>query len=209
LLQWGVDLKEFDVPLSEKSRQRFRGDAEFVFISTRRLRPLYNVGTILNAYARVFPSVPKSRLIIVGDDEQRPALEEQARKLHIHNQVCFTGWLSREELIQALLCSDAYISIPSSDSTAVSLLEAFAARLPVIASDLPANHEWIETGENGYLIQAADTVKLTQAMIRLFDHREQSQQWGVQNRKIVEERGNRELEMAKLEGWYREFTEKK
>lgn len=208
-LQWGVDLSEFDRPLDEETRRRYRGDAEVVFISTRRLRPLYNINVILNAYQHVIPTLPKSRLLIVGDDEQRESLQNLTKKFKIQEWVDFTGWLPREDMAAALRSSDVFVSVPSSDSTALSLLEAFAARLPVIISDLPANHEWVASGDNGYLVRSGDVIKLTQAMIRTGENLDQSRQWGEANRALVEERGDREKEMRKLEKWYQELIQKK
>jgi glycosyltransferase involved in cell wall biosynthesis len=117
--------------------------------------------------------------------------------------------MERSELTQALLCADAYIAVPGSDSTSLSLLEAFAARLPVIVSELPANEEWVVSGENGYLVRAGDVLQLTQAMLRVAENPEQSRQWGATNRLLVEARGDRESEMRRLEGWYREISEKR
>jgi len=209
VLQWGVLLPEFDVEVPEEARERFRGNSDFVFISNRRLRPIYNIEIIVNAYSRAVATMPKSRLLIVGDDEDRDQLKEQVRKSGLQDRIFFTGWLSRQELIWALKVSDVFVSVPESDSTALSMLEAFAARLPVIVSDLPANREWVDSGENGILVRPKDTIKLTQAMNRMGEHREQSREWGEYNRKLVEERGNREKEMQKLEAWYQELMQKK
>ncbi len=209
LLQWGVLLPEFDAEVSEEMRKRFRGESDFVFISTRRLRSNYNIESIISAYSRAMATMPKSRLLIVGDDEERSHLEEQVRKLGMKDRIIFTGWLTREELICALKVSDVFISVPESDSTALSMLEAFAARLPVIVSDLPANTEWVDSGENGYLVRPNDVIKLTQAMNRMGENRDRAREWGEFNRKLVEERGDREKEMKKLEQWYKDLAQKK
>jgi len=205
LLQWGVDLPLFDAPVAPELQRRFRGDASFVFLSTRRLRPLYNIDVILKAFARAWPQMPGMRLVIIGEDEMSAALRELAKQLNVSENVYFTGWISREELTASLLSADAFVSVPRSDSTALSLLEAFAARLPVIVSDLIANREWIKPGENGLLVEPGDELALAQAMIELASNRERAKHWGAVNRAIVEERGDREKEMRKLEEWYGEL----
>lgn len=208
LLQWGVELSRFDIPISLEIRNRFRGNADRVFISTRRLRPIYNIDVIIKAFADVIVELPHSRLIVVGNDQEYGTLQSLAKKLQIAESVLFTGWLSHDELVAALLCSDAFISVPSTDSTALSLLEAFAARLPVIIADLPANREWVNPGQNGILVPPGDQTTLSRAMIRLGKDQETAGQWGRTNRQLVETRGDREQEMSRLENWYRELITK-
>lgn len=207
LLQWGVDLAAYDAPVDPALRQRFRGDAGFVFISTRRLRPIYQITTIVAAFAQVLRDVPGARLIVAGSDFLETELHNLAENLGIGDRVYFTGWLPNEELIAALLSADAFVSVPLSDSTALSLLEAFAARLPVIVSDLPANHEWIEHGQNGLLVKSGEIEPLRKAMLYVAEHREETTLWAENNRRMVEERGDREKEMRRLEAWYRELSQ--
>ena len=205
ILQWGVDLSRFEGPVEEAFRQKYRGGAETVFLSTRRLRPVYNIEVILRAYTRIGEAYPRSRLIVVGDDELGPSLRELAVRLGITDRVIFTGWLERPDLIRMFLVSDVFLSVPSSDSTALSLLEAFAARLPVIAADLPANREWIEPGGNGLLVPPGSVDALARAMAEVAENPAQARRWGEINRRLAEERGDQEKEMRKLEGWYRDL----
>lgn len=208
LLQWGVDLELFSHKPDEEFREDLRGDSEWVFLSTRRLRTIYNIDVILRAFSKALPSLPPSRLVVVGDDTQKKELENLAAVLSLTNNVLFTGWLPREKVIETLCASDVFLSVPSSDSTALSLLEAFAAGLPVIASDLPANREWIEPGQGGILIPPGDETLLANAMVELVRHPIRMQEWGKRNRRLVEERGNRQTEMLKLENWYRELIQR-
>ncbi|RJP22523.1 MAG: glycosyltransferase family 4 protein [Candidatus Omnitrophota bacterium] len=205
LLQWGVDLTDFEQPISSENRDSFRADADFVFLSTRRLRFLYNIDFIIRAFAQVLPRFPRSRLVVVGDDLLLTQFKKLANELGIQDRILFTGWVGRKRLIAALLSADAFLSVPSTDSTALSLLEAFAARLPVILSDLPANREWIEHGKNGLLVPPKDVEALAQAMIYMKSNEEEIKRWGKINRGIVEESGNREKEMVQLTKWYEEF----
>ncbi len=208
LHQWGVDLKQFDTPISSEVQTKARESAEFVFISNRRLRELYNIDKIIQAFARALPRMPNTKLIIVGDDIQSEELKAMADRLSVRERIWFTGWTEHQEMIDALRSADAYISVPKTDSTALSLLEAFAAGLPVIVSDLEANHEWIEHQKNGWLVEPGNVDALAEAMIWMRNHQKDIKEWGTTNRQIVEERGNRENEMRKLEAWYRELIER-
>lgn len=207
LLQWGVDLNEFAGAVPPDLESKIRGGAEFVFLSTRRLRPLYNIDIILRAFAEVRRALPSARLVIAGDDRQRAELESLARGLGVAQAVCFLGWAERKILTAAMRCADAFISIPSSDSTALSLLEAFAARIPVITGDLEANREWIVHGENGLLVPPRDTAALRDAMLWIAARAGETAAWTEANYRRVERDGNREREMTKLEGWYRASAE--
>lgn len=205
LLQWGVNLAPYNAERDPTLHEQIRQGRDVVFVSTRRLRPLYNIDIILKAFARIVSSLPSSLLLIVGDDHQKAELLGLRDELGLGNHVMFTGWLTPDEMVVVLRHSDAFVSVPSSDSTALSLLEAFAASLPVIVSDLPANHEWITHQQNGLLVCPKDIESLAQAMLEVAQHPERSKQWGLMNRRIVEERGNRQIEMEKLEEWYYEF----
>ncbi len=205
ILQWGVDLTLYDTPPDPAMKERFRDGADFVFLSTRRLRPLYRIDTIVTAFSQALSRIPNCRLVIVGSDHQEAELHALVEQLGISDRVSFTGWITNEELTAALLSADAFVSVPMSDSTALSLLEAFAARLPVIVSDLPPNHEWIESGKNGMLVTPGHVESLRDAMIELADRRAEIRQWAESNRRMVEDRGDREKEMRRLEAWYREL----
>ncbi len=209
LLQWGVDLKQFDVSVSEEERNYFRWTADFVFLSNRRLRSLYNIDIILRSFAQALPFLSGSRLVIAGQDILYDELMKLATGLGIDEQVLFTGWLERDRLIAALLSADTFVSVPSTDSTALSLLEAFAARLPVIVTDLPANREWVTHKENGLLVQAGDVNDLSEAMIYIREHWEEAKTWGEKNRDIVVTRGSREKELQKLLSWYEDLCSKR
>ncbi|MBI1389451.1 MAG: glycosyltransferase [bacterium] len=202
LLQWGIDFSEFENPPGGALRDRVRAGADYVFVSNRRLRPIYNIDIIIRAFARALPRVRGSRLVVIGDDEMREQLERLVEMLGLHEHVEFTGWLKRKDMIGVLQSADCYISVPSSDSTPLSLLEAFSARLPVIVSDLPAMHEWVTQGESGMIVRSNHEALLTQAMIHLAQNPDQGKTWGEKNRRLAEERANRDAEMNKLLGWY-------
>ena len=95
------------------------------------------LGALLGALAR--PEVPTARLMVVGDGEDRPGYERQARELGLESRVLFLGRQSQDGLIAALRTSDALI-LPSetqSEAFGMVVLEAMACGKPAIVSDLP------------------------------------------------------------------------
>ncbi|MFM7847846.1 MAG: glycosyltransferase [Rubrivivax sp.] len=121
-------------------------------LSCRLHKPLYRIDAIVRAFAQAAPELPGWVLEVAAAGEQTPALRALAQSLGVADRVAFTGMLAAPQLAQAYRRSALFVSVPESDGTSVSLLEAMAAGcLPVLA-DLPANREWVRDGENGLLV---------------------------------------------------------
>ena len=134
------------------------------------LRDCKGFDTLLRAAARVRTQGTPVRLIIVGDGEERPRLERLARRLGIAGRVAFTGYVPHEELarfysVATLLVHPArranHFGIPN------VILEAAAARLPVVCSPLPALSELLEDGKNGVYVPEANVEGLAATLTAL------------------------------------------
>ena len=142
-------------------------------LSCRLHKPLYRIDAIVRAFAQAAPELPAWVLEVAAAGEQTPALRVLARSLGVADRVVFTGMLAAPQLAQAYRRSALFVSVPESDGTSVSLLEAMAAGcLPVLA-DLPANREWVRDEENGLIVGEGTAVlaaplvdALAQALVR-------------------------------------------
>ena len=107
---------------------------------------------VIEAFAAVAAQQPAARVVVANDGSLRAALGEQVKALGLAEQVAFVGRL--HPLIQAGYYARArwYLSLPESDSVAVSVLEAMAHQCVPILSDLPANHELIDA-QRGVIVQ--------------------------------------------------------
>ncbi|WP_329367281.1 glycosyltransferase family 4 protein [Streptomyces sp. NBC_01483] len=137
-------------------------------VSSTPLRLLYvgrlgiqkNVARLLDAMALVRQDV---RLRIVGDGELRGRLIAQAQQLGLRN-VEFAGGLLGEDLVKAYADADAFVLASDKEGMPLVVLEAMAAGLPVIATDVPGTRELVAgTGmlaapEAGALAEAIDAV---------------------------------------------------
>ncbi len=91
------------------------------------------------------------QLVFAGDGPDRKALELEAKKLGISEHVKFLGNVPREEVKHVYRASDIYIMASDFEGTPLSMLEAMANELPVIASNAPGINTIIESGRNGQL----------------------------------------------------------
>lgn len=133
-------------------------------LSCRLHKPLYRIEAILRAFGEVAQACPGWVLEIAASGEQTAALQAQAAQLGLGPRVAFSGMLDAPTLARAYRRSAIFVSVPQSDGTSVSLLEAMAAGCLPVLSDLPANREWVRDGENGLLV--ADPARLGEALAR-------------------------------------------
>src|SRR6202022_3926535 len=175
-----------------------------VILSLRSLeRTLYNVDVIIEAMPAVMAKVPNARLLIGNDGALRPQLEEQARSLGIESAVEFVGMAHGPVALAELLGRAAiYVSVPSSDGTSVSLLEAMAAGAYPIVSDLPANREW-GGADGGTVVPPGEASPLANAITGALNDPARRESAAAHNQELVAQRGLWDSNMARMEDAYR------
>jgi glycosyltransferase involved in cell wall biosynthesis len=103
------------------------------FLANRNFAPHYNVSCVLRAFQLIQHEVPSSKLTVVGDGEERSLLHDLARQLQLRN-VKFVGQVSPAEMARLYDESDIYLNSPNVDNMPNSVIEAFAAGLPVVTT---------------------------------------------------------------------------
>ncbi len=137
-----------------------------VFLSNRNLQPLYNVACIIRAFARLAGEARGARLIIAGFGSERPRLEAMVRDLGVSG-VEFRGKVSPEEMAALYDEADVYLNSPNIDNMPLSVLEAFAAGLPVATTDAGGIPWLVRDGVTGLLVPRDDDAALARAAARL------------------------------------------
>jgi glycosyltransferase involved in cell wall biosynthesis len=150
---------------------------KFLFVG--RLVGRKGVDVLLRAFASTHPpATDRSReatLTIIGDGEDRLALETLARSLHIADRVTFTGYLSRVDLDGALRGCTAVVlpAVPhrvlGTEGLGVAIIEAMSYGRAVIASDTGGIRDVVVHDETGLLVSPGDATALAAAMQRLID----------------------------------------
>lgn len=137
-----------------------------LFLSNRNFEPIYNVGCVLRAFALVQQRFNEARLIVVGDGSQRAELEKLAIDLNLHH-VEFTGLIAPEKMAGFYDAADIFLNGSEVDNMPLSLLEAFAAGLPVVTTDAGGIPYMVANGETGFVVSKGDHEAMAERAIRL------------------------------------------
>lgn len=157
----------------DNGRLRFRGTRRLkpVFLHNRGLEPVYNVQCTLRAFALIQERYPDSSLIIAHDGPERRHLKDLASQLNLHN-VKFIGQVSQEETPDVYAQADIYVMSPAIDNMPSSVLECFAAGLPVIATNVGGIPYILRHEQTGLLVEHDDHEAIAASAFRLLEEEE-------------------------------------
>ncbi len=164
IIHCGIQAQVYEGPASPKT------DSQFDILSIGSLQPYKGMQYLIEACA-----ILKSRGIpihcrIVGEGEDRQFLEDTIRRFNIHDSVELLGARNQQEVASFLKEAKVYVQpsviTPSGkmEGIPVSIMEAFAAGLPVIASKISGIPELVVEGETGYLVPPEDANKLAEML---------------------------------------------
>jgi glycosyltransferase involved in cell wall biosynthesis len=128
-----------------------------------RLAPIKDVGSFLEAAALVRRSLPGAHFAVVGDGEERGALEGQARALGLGDAVHFHGW--RRDMAAVYGDLDLVVNASRNEGTPVALIEALAAGRAVVATDVGGTPDVLARGAHGVLVPPGDPPALAAAIL--------------------------------------------
>lgn len=148
-----------------------------------RLAPIKDHTTFLEAAFDLRKSRLDVQFLIVGDGELRSALEQEASSLGLDGCAHFLGWQRELEPIYADL--DLAVLSSLNEGTPVSLIEAMAAGLPVVATKVGGIPELVADGKTGLLVPPKDPMAMSRAMETLLGDPERRRQMGRLGREAV------------------------
>jgi glycosyltransferase involved in cell wall biosynthesis len=197
---------------SWRSELGIAGDA-LVVLSTRLLTPNYNIETIIRAFASVLTAIPNGVLILkdfhsFGDRSYRERCHAVIRELGIADSVRHVGEINRPDLLGLYRAADIYVSVPTHDANAVSVLEAMAARVPVIAARTEGmDPAVLRDGDSALLVIAEDVPGLAEAIMALHSSPALRSRLMQQGEATVRSIGDFEREIDRAEQLYIELVE--
>ncbi len=142
--QYGIDPIEADV------------EKEKIIYSNRMHEPLYRIDRVINYFADFHLANPDWKLVIGGNGSLTDQLKKQVDELKLNHAVDFAGYCGPKVNAAFYVMAPLYISIPNSDGTSVSLMEAMSAGCIPIVSNLDVNRVWIDHNVNGIVENSAE-----------------------------------------------------
>jgi glycosyltransferase involved in cell wall biosynthesis len=139
-----------------------------LFLHNRGLEPLYNVQCTIRAFALIQERYPDASLIIAHNGPMRKELEQLVSDLNLRN-VNFIGHVSQQKTPRVYDEADIYVMSPNIDNMPVSVLECFAAGLPVISTRVGGIPYILQHERTGLLVDRDDHRAIANSAFRLLE----------------------------------------
>ena len=149
-------------------------------------RLIFNKGPqyLVEAAPEVLGAHPETEFVFVGDGPLRPHLEERARQLGVGHRLTFLG--TRHDVAAILQTCDMLARPSLLEGMPLTVLEAMACGLPVVATPVSGTAELVRDGENGIFVRPADPAALARAILRLIEDEPMREAQGRSARRFVE-----------------------
>lgn len=139
-------------------------------VNVARLHPVKDHATLLRAFARVVAVRRDADLLVAGDGPLAGSLRSLARALGIETRVRFLG--VRDDVADLLGASDVFALTSVSEAASMTLLEAMASALPVVATAVGGTPEIVREGVDGLLVPRGDDCAVAAAILKLLADRD-------------------------------------
>lgn len=177
LVARGVAADRIDVVLCGLDHKRYRSlglerFTEPTIVHLGRLRRYKSVEVALRAMRGIRERLPAARLAIIGDGPYRPALEAEVKRLGLGDSVRFLGFMAGDALVEYLNRAHLLINPSPKEGWGLTVVEANACGLPVVASDRPGLRDSVRDGETGFLVPYGDDAAFAAKSLMILENRE-------------------------------------
>jgi glycosyltransferase involved in cell wall biosynthesis len=207
LIQFGVDTARFSPgPDPAALRARLGLVGRRVIFSPRSIAPLYRHDVVLDALA----SLPADLSVVMtrhlAEESEVAALQRRAAELSLSDRIVIVPKVAHEEMADIYRLADVVVSVPFTDGTPVTLLEALSAGRPVVATDLPSVREWLGGLDPGSLVPVGDVAATARALAAALDRpAAERAEIALRGRRLIEQRAGHDRNMASAETLYRDL----
>jgi len=174
IFPWGVDLQHFSPANARRAgfswREIMGWKDKLVLLCLRSWEPNYGVDVLLAAFEKAAAENPDLRLILLNDGRLHDKFMESLEGENLEGKVFIGGRVTNEDLVKYYGAADVYVTPSHIDGSSVSLMEALACGLPTIASDIPANLEWVYHNDNGWIFPDDDIESLKDVILDVPTH---------------------------------------
>jgi len=148
-----IDMKRFSLKAKDHFKKAIAPAGEKILIHTSNFRKVKRTTDVIKIFAKVIERIP-SKLLMVGDGEERSECEQLARDLGVSDSVRFLG--KQDAIEEILSVSDLFLMPSKSESFGLAALEAMACKVPVVSSNAGGLPELNVDGVTGFLKEVGD-----------------------------------------------------
>ncbi len=204
LVESGIDVEAFN-PVDEEAKMERRkvyglGCEPLVGI-VARLSDVKGQDVLIQAMPHVVAAVPNIKLLIVGEGKMESLLKDMVAQLNLQTHVIFLPVVNKAAEVLSLL--DVFVMPSRQEGLGLSVIEAQAAGLPVVASRVGGIPSLIEDGKTGVLVEPENSKALAKGMIELLANKEHAEKIGLAGRDFVKKFYSLEGMMDKMLEIYR------
>lgn len=153
-----------------------------VVVYVGRLEHGKRLSDLLAAFSMVVQSLPQALLVLAGDGPERCRLEAQVVELVLSRHVLFAGFLDQQQVHQLLSAGDIFALVSATEGMSRALVEAMAAELPSVVSDIPGNTQLVTHRKHGRVVPLGGVPSIAEAIVDLFQDSEGRAECGRQAR---------------------------
>ena len=168
-----------------------------------RLEKMKGHVCLLRGFQRLLSKIPDGRLILAGDGPDRNLVEQEIQKLGLGQKVKILGF--RRDIPELLKTFDVFVSASLKEGMPYTLIEALAAGVPVVATDVIGNKDVIVNEQCGFLVPPENPQKLAEALEMLHDNPEWGERFKNEGMRRVKSRFTAEGAVRKLFDVYGEL----
>ncbi len=159
-----VDIERFQ-PNHEKTCSRHPN-----IVTVRNLEKIYDIGNVIRAFQVVLSKYPRAKLTIAGSGPEEEDLRELSDRLGISESTFFCGKLNYNQIIDLYREADLMVNTSLVDNAPISILEAFASRVPVVTTDVGGIPFMVRHRVNGMLVKPKEPKATAQSILEVLEN---------------------------------------
>lgn len=182
----GIDIEEMDRTIRESPVRRESlglGADDFVLGCVSRWDPVKRFEILLQGVRRLAGRIPRLALLLVGGGGEEARIRRLVSETGLQDRVIFTGFLGSPARVYGML--DLYVATSLKEGLPLAPLEAMAASLAVVATDVPGHRDVVVRGQTGLLVPPEDSAALAEAITSLVADPDRRRRMGEAGRERV------------------------
>ncbi len=152
VLPTGINWNAFQEGNGEKIREKYKiKKNEILCLNVGRINQEKNLVFLLESFKKIFLKDPKTKLMFIGEGFLKEELKEKTKEWGLDKNVIFTGFIKNEKVKDYFKSADIYLQTSKSETQGITILEAMASSLPIVAVKATGTEDFVVDKKNGFL----------------------------------------------------------